>query len=220
LAFIREARSAGDDRVIHNDSNRFWARSSVSPKRYEPNVDELRRIFNEAPITAERIRAFRTDRLVKIAAQQAPVALVETYLLVLHVVPYSSVGIGTSLSVADLEKEWAIFPPLGRGRGHAVHRYVNFDGFIVLPDRRPQYHAYAQVFRSGIVEAVSTVNRSDGAVLASVLDKYCVASTKPYVDALTKFGIGFPVAALASLLAALIHDGVGSGLGVSAKPLI
>src|SRR6516164_11821395 len=52
-------------RVIHSNSNRFWARSPASPKRYEPNVEELRRIFNEAPLTAERIRAFRTDRIVK-----------------------------------------------------------------------------------------------------------------------------------------------------------
>jgi hypothetical protein len=187
-------------RVIRDNSNRFWARSSASSKRYEPNVEELRRIFNEAPLTAERIRAFRTNRLVKIAAQEAPVALAENCLLVLHVVPYSSVVIGTSLSVADLENEWTIFPPLGRGRGHAQHRHVNFDGFVVLPDRAPQYHAYAQVFRSGIVEAVSTVTRSDGAVLGSTLDKYCVASTKVYVDALAKFGVGFPIAVVASLL--------------------
>jgi hypothetical protein len=187
-------------RVIHNNSNRFWARSSASPKRYEPNVEELRRIFNEAPLTAERIRAFRTDRLVNIAAQAAPVPLADNCLLVLHVVPYSSVGIGTSLSVADLENEWSIFPPLGRGRGHARNRHVNFDGFVVLPDRSPQYHAYAQVFRSGVVEAVSTINRNDGAVLASVVDKYCVTGTKTYIEALTKFGVGFPVAVLASLL--------------------
>jgi hypothetical protein len=189
-------------RVIHSNSNRFWARSSASPKRYEPNVEELRRIFNEAPLTAERIRAFRTDRIIKIAAQETPIPLAGNCLLVLHVVPYSSVGIGTSLSVADLENKWMAFPPLGRGRGHAVLRYVNFDGFVVLPGRHPQtaIHAYAQVFRSAIVEATSTIDRSDGAVLASNLDKYCVASTKTYIDALAQCGVGFPVAVLASLL--------------------
>jgi hypothetical protein len=63
------------------------------------------------------------------------------------------------LSVADLENKWMAFPPLGRGRAHAALRYVNFDGFVVLPGRHPQeaIHAYAQVFRSGIVEAVSTL---------------------------------------------------------------
>jgi hypothetical protein len=187
-------------RVIHSNSNRFWARSSASPKRYEPNVEELRRIFNEAPLIAERIRAFRTDRLIKITAQEAPVALAEDCLLVLHIVPYSSMGIGTSLSVADFEHEWQLFPALGRPRSHARHRYVNFDGFVVLADPRGRQHAYAQVFRSGIVEAVSTANRSDGAVLASTVDKYSVASTKTYVDALAKCGVGFPVAVLASLL--------------------
>jgi hypothetical protein len=106
------------------------------------------------------------------------------------------------LSVADLENKWMAFPPLGRGRAHAALRYVNFDGFVVLPGRHPQeaIHAYAQVFRSGIVEAVSTVDRGDGAVLAATLDKYSVASTKTYVDALAQCGVGFPVAVLASLL--------------------
>jgi hypothetical protein len=56
------------------------------------------------------------------------------------------------------------------------------------------------VFRSGIVEAVSTIDRGDGAVLASNVDKYCVTSTKTYIDALAKFELGFPIAIIASLL--------------------
>jgi hypothetical protein len=189
-------------RVIHSNSNRFWARSSASPKRYEPNVEELRRIFNEAPLTAQRIRAFRTDRVVKIAAQEAPVPLPNGPLLLLHVVPYSSVGIGSPLSIGDLESEWRRFPPLGRPYSHATRRRVNFDGFIVLadPESSAQYHAYAQVFRAGIVEAVSTVERGDGKIDASSIDKYCVMSAKAYVDALSKLAVGFPIAVLASLL--------------------
>jgi hypothetical protein len=189
-------------RVIHSNSNRFWARSSASPKRYEPNVEELRRIFNEAPLIADRIRAFRTDRLVQIAAQQAPITLAGSCLLALHVIPYSSVGIGTALSVAELESDWRRFPPLGRPYGHAVRRHVNFDGFVVLasPQDSGQYAAYAQVFRSGIVEAVSTIDRHDGAIPAAEKDRYCVASAKAYINALAKFGVGYPIAVVASLL--------------------
>jgi hypothetical protein len=191
-------------RVIHSNSNRFWARSSASPKRYEPNVEELRRIFNEAPLIADRIRAFRTDRLVKIAAQETPITLAGSCLLALHIIPYSSVGIGTALSVAELESDWRRFPPLGRPYSHAVRRHVNFDGFVVLanPQDSGKYAAYAQVFRSGIVEAVSTIERRNrnGPVFASDVDKYCVASAKAYINALTKFGTGYPIAVIASLL--------------------
>ena len=38
------------------------------------------------------IRAFRTDRLIKIAAQEAPITLAGSCLLALHVIPYGSVG--------------------------------------------------------------------------------------------------------------------------------
>ena len=195
-------------RVIHSNSNRFWARSSASPKRYEPNAEELRRSFNDAPLIADRIRAFRMDRLVKIAAQEAPITLTGNCLLALHVIPYSSVGIGTTLPVAELERVWHRFPPLGRSYGHAVRRHVNFDGFVVLanPQDTGRYAAYAQVFRSGIVEAVSTIERSNQAIFASDVDKssdvdkYCVASTKAYIDVLTHFGVGYPIAVVASLL--------------------
>jgi hypothetical protein len=200
-------------RVIHSNSNRFFARSSASPKRYEPNVEELRRIFNDAPLIADRIRAFRTDRLVKIAAQEAPITLAESCLLALHVIPYSSVCIGTALSVAELESDWRRFPPLGRPYTHAARRHVNFDGFVVLanPQKSGKYAAYAQVFRSGIVEAVSTIERRNGSIFAAEIDKYCVASTKLYINALAKFGVGYPIAVLASLLG-VKGRGIESGI--------
>jgi hypothetical protein len=139
---------------------------------------------------------------VKIAAQEAPVTLAASCLLALHVIPYGSVGLGTALSVVGLESDWQRFPPLGRPYSHASRRYVNFDGFVVLanPQASGQYAAYAQVFRSGIVEVVSTIERRNGAIFASDIDKYCVGSARAYIDILAKFGVGYPIAVVASLL--------------------
>lgn len=141
---------------------------------------------------------------VKIAAQEAPVRLAGSCLLALHVIPYASMGIGTGLTVTELENDWQRFPPLGRPYSHALRRHVNFDGFVVLPNSqdgsRDECHAYAQVLRSGIVEAVSTIERRNGAISAAEIDKYCVAGAKGYVSALAKFGVGYPVAIVASLL--------------------
>jgi predicted HTH transcriptional regulator len=53
-------------RVNYRNRNRFWARASLG--KYEPNVEELRHLFNDAPHLAERIRSFRTDRLIRINA--------------------------------------------------------------------------------------------------------------------------------------------------------
>jgi hypothetical protein len=117
-------------RVIHTQSNRFWARSSASPKKYEPDVQELRQIFNEAPVLAERIRAFRTTRLTDIAHQRGSIAMRSSCLLLLHLVPFSGFDLGIGLSVAELENQWHLFPPLGRQ--HGTHRLVNFDGLVIL----------------------------------------------------------------------------------------
>jgi hypothetical protein len=43
-------------RVIARESNRFWARAGTT--KYQPNVEQLRRQFNDAPHLAERIRLF------------------------------------------------------------------------------------------------------------------------------------------------------------------
>jgi Putative DNA-binding domain len=189
-------------RVVHSSNNLFWARSSASPKRYEPNVEELRRIFNESSLLGERIRAFRIERLTKIADKEAVNFVAGKCLLVLHVLPYSGFNLGSSQSVAELEKQWQLFPPLGCASG--THRHVNFDGFVVLSSgsQVSQQHSYAQVFRSGAVEAASTIERNDGNLLATTIAKYCVQGTKSYVDALTKFDIGCPIAILASLIGA------------------
>jgi hypothetical protein len=60
----------------------------------------------------------------------------------------------TPPSDSELESAWKKFPPLGRTS--ATHRYVNFDGFVVLSNgdpHSPKHHSYAQVFRNGVIEA-------------------------------------------------------------------
>jgi hypothetical protein len=185
-------------RVVFKNSSRFWARSSAG--KYEPNVGELRRLFTDAPLLAERIRAFRVDRLSRIAAGNTPIALTGNRLLVLHIVPYSSFNLAAALSITELETNWARFAPLDRGQ--ANHRYMNFDGFVVLfmstvPKRQP---SYTQVFRSGIVEAVCAIEQGDDVVQASKIDKYSVIGAKRYIDALSTADVGCPIAVLASLI--------------------
>jgi predicted HTH transcriptional regulator len=51
-------------RVIRQGSDRFWARSTAG--KYEPDVNELRTLFNAGPELAERIRNFRLALLWQI----------------------------------------------------------------------------------------------------------------------------------------------------------
>jgi hypothetical protein len=186
--------------IIFKGVGRFWARSSAG--KYMPNVEELRRIFIEGPQLTERIRAFRAERITTIHERDALPVQIDGYaMMVLHVVPFSAFGVAEGPSIAELESDWQKFPP--PGRANATHRYVNFDGFVVLSNGNPnaaQHHSYAQVFRNGAIEAVTVIERSDGVILASNIDKYTVASAKRYIAALSQFDIGFPMAVLVSLI--------------------
>jgi hypothetical protein len=72
VLIIRVPRSFNPPhRITRQGSNRFWARSAAG--KYEPDVTELRSLFNAAPQLAQRIRDFRSA--AKIAAGAAPVPL-------------------------------------------------------------------------------------------------------------------------------------------------
>jgi Putative DNA-binding domain len=75
-------------RIIRQGSNRFWARSAAG--KYEPDVNELRTLFNAGPQLADRIRNFRLDRIAKITVGQGPVRLTNGGSLIIHVVPLSA----------------------------------------------------------------------------------------------------------------------------------
>jgi hypothetical protein len=93
VMIVRVPRSyAPLHRVIYKNRSRFWARASSG--KYEPNVEELRHIFNEAPRIAERIAALRTNRTVRIMADETPVPLGPGGRVVLHVVPVAAQCVG------------------------------------------------------------------------------------------------------------------------------
>ncbi len=149
-------------RVAFQGSKRFYARSSGG--RYEPNVEELRNLFLAAPHLHERIRAFRMERIARIAAGETPVALYKGSpgRAVLHIVPYSAFGGSDPYLIRKLEKNWQFFPPFARE--NATFHEVNFEGFVTLRNyaEDPSEHAsYCQVFRHGALEAVNYINPDD-----------------------------------------------------------
>jgi hypothetical protein len=143
-------------RVKFQGSNRFYARTSGG--KYEPNIDELRNLFLAAPHIAERIRAFRMERIARIAAGETPVALSGDTpgRAVLHVVPYSAFGGADPYLIRKLEEKWTSFPPFARRQ--PTHHVVNFDGFVTLSHHNEdasEHASYCQVFRHGAVETVA-----------------------------------------------------------------
>jgi hypothetical protein len=187
-------------RIIFKNTARFWARSSAG--KYEPNVEELRRIFTEAPLLAERLRAFRTERTARIASHETPVGLLDGGKLVLHVVPFTAFDFGQSLSLDKVEAQPRRFVPIGSVSPRDYQ--ITFDGFLTGSDdeglSKPQ-RAYVQVFPSGAVEAVaSSLARGEERIILPHIEGMIIKSARSYAASLQMFGANPPFAILVSLV--------------------
>jgi hypothetical protein len=152
-------------RIVRQGSgnHRFWARSSAG--KYEPNVDELRSLFTRAPQLADCIRGFRFDRIAKILGGEAPIPLLGSRPLILHVAPLSAFEGERSfrLDISQAPQQlFTSFPPIG---GQVGDFRINVDGCLVLSNRTADGRtdrAYVQAFHNGVVEAVDSTFVGEG----------------------------------------------------------
>jgi hypothetical protein len=200
---VRVPRSyAPPHRVIYKNRSRFWARASSG--KYEPNVEELRHIFTEAPRIAERITAFRTDRIVRIAAGETPVPLGPGGKVAIHVVPVPAFADGRLLDVVSAVAAGTHVPLPLDGMGAGNRPGINIDGFLNYTDRPAGgRQSYAQFFRSGVIEGVGNLSKRDADgnpyfVAAEFTNKVVIA-LRQYLSVLEAFDAGLPVYAFLSL---------------------
>ncbi len=202
VLLIRAPRSYNSPhRIIRQGSNRFWARSAAG--KYEPDVNELRALFNYGPQLAHRIRDFRLERIAKIAGGQAPVQLMNRGILVIHVVPLSAFDNSPSLPFRQIEQDFRSFVPMGSTTASGAR--INFDGILKTSNadhQATQHRAYVQLYRTGIVETVhSTVMAtSSGTPIISNLDEVIIQATIRSLNDLASVGIEPPCALLVSLI--------------------
>jgi hypothetical protein len=200
---FRVARSYNPPhRIIRENSNRFWARSSAG--KYEPNVDELRSLFMLAPRIADRTRDFRIGRLARIAAGDAPVTLMYPDALVLHAVPFSAFDRETPLPIAELERNYSAFCPIGSQSSMGIK--INFDGLLTMSngDRSKEVErAYVQLFRGGIVEAVDHLcytSSGESLIAVSLTDQTIISNSLRLLRDLSEIKVDPPYAVLVSFL--------------------
>ena len=158
-------------RIIRQNSNRFWARSAAG--KYEPDVNELRKLFSAGPQLADRIRNFRLDRIAKIAAGEAPVQLMNRGSLIVHIIPLSAFDVNSSLPLRQIQQNYRSFVPMGSSTANGVR--INFDGVLKTSNadqRATQHRAYVQLYRNGIIESVhsSLIAESSGTPIIFNLD--------------------------------------------------
>jgi len=182
-------------RVIAQNSNRFYARAGT--KKYEPNVDQLRHLFTDAPQMLERIRSFQVDRLVKITAGDTPTPLGQLGKVVLHVIPLPSFADGRMADIVSrLAKGGPVPIPLDEV-GFPSNRAVNLDGYLSYSlSPAGQRVAYAQFFRNGAIEGVGELRSDDNVssrFITRNLTNLVVSRVRLYLDVLKAYDLGLPV---------------------------
>ena len=188
-------------RVIAQNSNRFYARAGT--QKYEPNVEQLRHIFTDAPRMLERIRSFQSDRLVKITAGETPIPLGHVGKVVLHVIPIPSFVDGRFADIAsELAKGTHVPVPLDEV-GLTYRAAVNLDGYFNSSVGAPGTRlAYSQFFRNGAIEGVGELRSDDNVnsrFITRDLTNLIVSRTRQYLDVLKAYNLGLPIYIFLSL---------------------
>jgi hypothetical protein len=196
-------------RVTLQGINRFYLRAGT--RRYEPDVDELRQLFESSPALAKRIRDFHSERIAKIAANDTPVQTGNISALIMHIIPYSAFLAGSILDTPTLSAAAARFFPMA---ARAMNRRVNLEGIVTYSGTAAPYPAYTQVWRTGCVEAVrgSLVIESDGIkrVNFNSLTGQLIGGIDHYLKGLTHLGFQPPFAVLVTMIGAkgaILHVG-------------
>jgi Putative DNA-binding domain len=195
---VRAAHSwVGPHRVTKN--NKFYARNSAG--KYALDVGELRTAFSLSGAAAERVRAFRTDRLAKIAARETPVPLTDATSIVLHMVPLPSFADRQAFDMVAALAAGTHFPLPLTGMTGSNRSRVNLDGIVnYYAQTQDGAKSYVQVFRNGAIEGVAVMNReADGAyIVDTVFANMIVAATRQYLAVMKSLDVAFPIFALLS----------------------
>ena len=125
--------------------------------------------------------------------------------MVVHLIPFSSLSPETSVDVRSIDELHEGFVALASSRHE--NRF-NFDGRIIAPfpnEGEASLHAYLQIFRSGILEAVSASlihgpSLGRGKIVYSMhLEQTLIDYTLRYLRLIDSLELDFPAAVMLSL---------------------
>lgn len=139
--------------VGYKASPRFFSRTSAG--KYPLDVAEIRAAFVQSQELPEQIRRFRDERIGRILAGDTPCEMESVPKVVFHIVPLQAFLRRSAVDHIATRDLRAALPPMSTSSWDGR---INIDGFLSF--YRPPHskcHAYTQLFRSGIIEAVDGV---------------------------------------------------------------
>lgn len=201
---IRVAKSwNAPHRVTTGGHSHFYGRNPAGT--YPLDVGELRQAFTLSESVAERIRAFRANRLLALGTGDAPAPLADGARIILHVVPLQSLTSDIRIDVTARTNEQLQvlqkFPPLGSNSYFGQR--LNLDGRLTYSTAHDSKEwTYALLFRTGIIEAVEVCEiRGDEKYIASLAyERNIIEALQSYFTAFRELGVEAPAYIFLSLL--------------------
>jgi hypothetical protein len=184
-----------DTKGAKSKKNTFWVRGSA--QKYEPDVFELRQLFNMSDGYKKRIQELRTDRLSKINSGDVPVRLKSQPFLVIHLFPFSIDDMQFAISLDDIRNNILSFDPQSR---EILDHWIDFDGVVGITNDKgrdiPQ-NSYIRIFHTGEVELVTGIRENiDINKIANDIN----SAIENYLNCLFELGIQPPISCSVSLL--------------------
>ncbi|NSW76935.1 MAG: ATP-binding protein [Candidatus Atribacteria bacterium] len=144
----------GPHMVTFKGNRKFYARNNSG--KYPMSVDELRLAFVFSEAFAEKARAFRKERIATIFADEAPLPLLDSppFWFIMHLIPYGAFSPGRNYNAEQLQnlaRSCSLEPFYSSGWNESF----NADGFLLYSQAQGKVYSYLQLFRNGIIEAVT-----------------------------------------------------------------
>ncbi len=205
---VRVAKSwNAPHRVTAGGHSHFYGRNAAGS--YPLDVGELRHAFTLSESVAERIRAFRANRLLALGNGDALVPLVPGAQVVLHVIPLQSLTSEFRIDLSSRAQQQVqalqrIAPPGANGWSQRL----NLDGRLSYSHEGDgMASAYALLFRNGIVEAAEVWTEWNGEKILPSLacERNTINAVRTYLAALQDLGLVPPAYIFLSLLGIAGH---------------
>ncbi len=196
VLIVRTAKSwFSPHRVIFNGysktKDQFYARNSNC--NYQLDVDQLRTAFNLNATLIEMVRNFRIQRISEIIADNTPVPLHQLAKIILHIIPIESFTPDRNFKIIEISNPTKLIPPYANG----WEKRVNLDGFLTFYRKvsGKLSISYAQIYRTGIIEAVGMFDFTDGGKqIANVFyEKKFLNTLKEYLSYLKELKVNPPI---------------------------
>lgn len=223
VVIIRILESQGfPHRVVYQGKpGEFWGRHSNS--KYSLDTAQLREAFTMSESYADKMKAFRKERVAEILNGNGPVPLEGRGQVILHLIPSAAFRSRYNFDVTKESNNWSQFAPMGAS---GWDRRLNLDGRVAFHGTTSDKpcHSYTQFFRNGIVEAVeSDIVRSRGEhdyLLCNDYEPHLIQALAWCIEGYKKVGVMPPVWGFLSVTQTLrCRPGVRDSWGMQLHPI-